>query len=50
MYIYYSRSSAEDLGNQVVEYVKIIDKFLLVNSDRCVINITGYENTETVTL
>lgn len=50
MYVYYSRSSAENESNSVVEYIKITQKYLLFNSDRCVVNITGYEDTETVTL
>lgn len=50
MIVYYSRSTAEGQNNSVTEYIKIDQKFLLYNSDRCFINITGYENTIPVTL
>ena len=50
MIVYYSRSTAEGQNNSVTEYIKINKKFLIQNSDRYTITITGYEDTEVVTI
>ena len=42
--VYYTRSTAEDLDNSVIEYVKLDKKFVVNNASIANIVITGFEN------
>lgn len=48
--VYYSRSTGEGEYNSVTEYNRIDKKFLVSNYDRFLLNITGFEDVDPVTL
>lgn len=48
VYVYYTRATAEDGGNKVIEYKKIDKKYLVNNIKIANIIITGSEDTDTV--
>jgi hypothetical protein len=48
--VYYSRSTGEGEFNSVTDYNRIDKKFLVSNYDRFLLNITGFEDVNPVTL
>ena len=48
VYVYYSRATAEDGGNKILEYKKIDKKYLVNNLKEASILITGYEDTDDI--